>query len=362
MIVFFGQLIDRMNVWDRIKSPILFCSIIALFGMIALPRTGFADTGVKTGEAWLEGMVSAMQTQSYRGVFVYSRGGVSSSMKVIHRYKDGIDRERLVQLDGEMGEILRTGDEVVCILPGNRMVSLEQSIPSGPFAGAFARTLMPKKENYMITVKGEDRVAGHRAVKVAVMAKDGYRYNYLLWLEKKSGLLLKSLLLNAQGDTLERFHYTSLELSDDIADAELETNKKGEVFSHERVPMVAVGSEWPEHIGWKVDWLPEGFMRTNEVVRDPSNAPSSKNNTNTSGGNVQVFSDGLASFSVFIEKPGKGNMPEGASVVGATVAYAHRLKWKSHDYMVTVVGEVPVTTAMKVAETVVPKIKASDMN
>jgi len=71
---------------------------------------------------------------------------------------------------------------------------------------------------------------------------------------------------------------------------------------------------------------------------------------------IQVFSDGLASFSVFIESPGKGNMPEGKLVVGATVAYVHRLKWKRHDYMVTVVGEVPFTTAMKVAETVVPEI------
>ena len=323
---------------------LICCSLILLVGAFVVPQQGFAST---EADEWLEHMVSAMKTQSYRGVFVYSRGDIFSSMNVIHRYKDGVERERLVQLDGEMGEILRTDDKVVCILPGNREISLEQSIPAGPFAGAFSQTLMPDKNHYTVEIKGEGRVAGLSAVKIAVMAKDTYRYSYLLWLEKTSGLLLKSLLLDEHGQTLELFHYTSIELVDNITDAELQPNKKaGVVFSHEQVPAVKASKEWPEAMVWKIGWLPQGFMRLNAgddgVVLKPSH--------------IQVFSDGLASFSVFIESPGKGNMPEGKLAVGATVAYVHRLKWKRHDYMVTVVGEVPFTTAMKVAETVVPEI------
>ncbi len=298
-----------------------------------------------SGEAWLERMAVAMQTQSYRGVFVYSRGDTFSSMKVIHRYKDGEDREKLVQLDGEMGEILRTGDEVVCVLPGNRVVSLEQSIPSGPFAGAFARTLMPKKDHYFIAVEGEGRIAGHQAIKVAVTAKDVYRYNYVLWLEKYSGLLLKSVLTNADGDVLEQFHYTFLELADNISDEELAPNNMGDVYSHESLPSIQASSDWPAKMEWRIDWLPDGFMPVNKGLSGQGVVSSS---------NVQVFTDGLASFSVFIEKPGKGNMPEGVSVIGATVAYAHRLTWKNHNYMVTVVGEVPIAAAMRIAERVVP--------
>lgn len=310
-------------------------------------RSSISTLSQMSGEAWLERMAVAMQTQSYRGVFVYSRGDVSSSMKVIHRYKDGEDREKLVQLDGEMGEIMRNGDEVVCVLPGNRVVSLEQSIPSGPFAGAFARTLMPKKEHYHITVEGEDRIAGHKSVKIAVMAKDSYRYNYLLWLEQDSGLLLKSALINADGKVLEQFHYTSLELADNISDAELEPNNAGDVYTHESLPSIQSSSDWPAKMEWRIDWLPEGFMPVNKGLSGQGVVSSS---------NVQVFTDGLASFSVFIEKPGKGNMPEGVSVIGATVAYARRLQWKDHDYMVTIVGEVPIAAAMRIAEQVVPDV------
>ena len=49
-------------------------------------------------------------------------------------------------------------------------------------------------------------------------------------------------------------------------------------------------------------------------------------------------------------------MPEGASQVGATVAYAQTLTFDSHEYGVTVVGEIPPMTAMMVAESVKPKM------
>ena len=330
----------------RLSACSLICSsLILLLGSLVIPQQGFAST---EADEWLENMASVMKTQSYRGVFVYNRGNISSSMKVIHRYKDGVERERLVQLDGEMGEILRTDDKVICILPGNREISLEQSIPAGPFAGAFSRTLMPDKDHYTVAIKGEDRVAGLSAVKIAVTAKDTYRYSYLLWLEKTSGLLVKSLLLNEHGQTLELFHYTSIELADNITDEELQADKKaGVVFSHEQVPAIKAPREWAETMNWRVGWLPQGFIRLNADNEDGAVLQPS---------HIQAFSDGFASFSVFIEALGEGNMPEGASTVGATVAYAHRLKWQRHDYMVTVVGEVPVTTAMKVAETIAPEI------
>ncbi len=316
---------------------------------------GFAST---EADEWLENMTSAMKTQNYRGVFVYSRGEISSSMKVIHRYKGEVERERLIQLDGEMGEILRTDDQVVCILPGNREVSLEQSMPTGPFAGAFAQTVMPDKEHYTVAIEGDDRVAGVSTVKISVIAKDNYRYSYVLWLEKTTSLLVKSLLLNEHGQTLELFHYTSIELTDNITDSELQADKKaGVVVSHEQVSAVKVGLDWPEDMVWSIGWLPQGFMRlsTDENMGVGGDTLQSSH--------IQVFSDGLASFSVFIEALSQENMPEGSSTVGATVAYSHRLKWQNHDYMVTVVGEIPVITAMKVAETtvpetVVPKIRA----
>ena len=69
--------------------------------------------------------------------------------------------------------------------------------------------------------------------------------------------------------------------------------------------------------------------------------------------NVMVYSDGLASYSIFIEKLEKGIiLPEGGTQVGATIAYSHQKIVKDNRYNVTVVGEIPAVTSMKIAESV----------
>ena len=93
---------------------------------------------------WLSKMQTAMQHQNYEGVLVYDRGAAMSSLRILHRYKDGREQERIIQLDGEKGEVLRDGQDVSCVLPGNKLVQLDQPAAQGPFSGAFAKKLMPK--------------------------------------------------------------------------------------------------------------------------------------------------------------------------------------------------------------------------
>ena len=63
----------------------------------------------------------------------------------------------------------------------------------------------------------------------------------------------------------------------------------------------------------------------------------------------QVFSDGLASVSVFIEKLGSvEDRLEGTSSMGAMSAYGRVMD----DYQVTVVGEVPLATVRGIGESV----------
>jgi sigma-E factor negative regulatory protein RseB len=62
-----------------------------------------------------------------------------------------------------------------------------------------------------------------------------------------------------------------------------------------------------------------------------------------------VFSDGLASLSVFIEALTEGNTPpEGVSAQGAVSVATRRLG----DHWITVVGEVPATTVRQVAASI----------
>ncbi|MFC7295151.1 MucB/RseB C-terminal domain-containing protein [Marinobacter aromaticivorans] len=317
-------------------GPVLF--------FLALAAPAPAVAGEKTAAYWLQRLGPALNMTSYRGVFVYARGSSVHSMQIAHRYHNGIVEERLVLQDGGSGEIVRRGMNVVCVLPEQGRVKLDQVIPSGPFAEAFTRQLIPVSRWYRAELKGEDRIAGYDVVTVALAAKDQHRYSHRLWLEKSTGLLVKSHVRTADGEVLEHFQFTSLEITDDIADSEFEIRSEGREITRtlndagKRPGSPDEFSRTPRMHGWHLGWRPEGF--------EPAAAPRSGK------GQAVAFSDGLAAFSVFVEPAGRVSMPTGASRIGATTIYMSQLKSADKTFMVTVVGELPPASARRVAESV----------
>lgn len=305
-----------------------------------------ADTSVSADE-WLEHLEVALEQTSYRGVFIYARGAEVNAMGIVHRYQGGQVRERLSQLDGGNGEIIRNGDEVVCILPDRGRLELDAIIPAGPFAGAFSDRLKPMSHWYNPHILESGRIAGYDAVVIAVTAKDAHRYSYRLWLERETGLLLKSQVRDGQGQVLERFQFTQLEITNGITDAELEVAASGRKVLQglKAVPHTAAGdssltepkaSATPR--AWQLEWTPDGFVAFTEKEAEHHR--------------LIAFSDGMASFSVFVEPKREMDMPVGASLIGATTAYLHKISAGDQVYLVTVVGEIPPATAMRVAQSV----------
>ncbi len=316
----------------RCRVPsVLMCLVLAF----AAPTAVLADD---EASVWLERLGPALNMTSYRGVFVYARGERVNSMQIAHRYNNGVVEERLVLQDGGSGEIVRKGMNVVCVLPERGRVKLDQVIPSGPFAEAFASQLIPVSEWYRAELKGEDRVAGYDVVSLALSARDSYRYSHRLWLEKSTGLLLKSHVRNAEGEVLEHFQFTSLHIGEDIPDSEFEIRTQGREISRtldEPGPQASVVQRMD---GWQLGWRPDGFV--------PAAAPRSGK------GQAVTFSDGLAAFSVFVEPTGSVSMPTGASLIGATTVYMRPVAEGDNAFLVTVVGELPPQTARQVAESV----------
>lgn len=312
--------------------------LLALVLAMAMPTYGVAKE--KTAAYWLERLGPALNMTSYRGVFVYARGSNVHSMQIAHRFHKGIVEERLVLQDGGSGEIVRRDMNVVCVLPEQGKVQLEQIIPSGPFAEAFTSQLIPVSRWYNAELQGEGRVAGYDVVTVALTAKDQHRYSHRLWLEKSTGLLVKSHVRTSDGDVLEHFQFTNLEITDDIPDSEFEIRSEGREISR-TLGGEDSGKEFSSASrmhGWHLDWRPDGFV--------PAAAPSSRR------GQAVAFSDGLAAFSVFVEPTGSVRMPTGASRIGATTIYMRQLQNDDKAFLVTVVGELPPTSARQVAESV----------
>jgi len=286
---------------------------------------------------WLDRMVQAAQTLNYDGTFVYQSGGNTESMRIIHRSDANGQRERLLSLSGVAREVLRDNRRVTCILPddGSVMVGKTRGVNTGPL---FSGVAIP--DNYDLRMHGLDRVAGRMAERLELAPRDIYRYGYRLWLDRASGLLLRNDVVDANQLTRESVAYTSLSLPAEIPDSLLEPGISGVGFKRLSWDESDVPPTAAEAAGdWLAQWVPDGFQLHEHVrqLRTGSDVPVEH----------MVFSDGLASVSIFIERLNASSMPlNGPSSVGAISAFGRMLG----EYQITVVGEVPAATVERVGQ------------
>ena len=227
--------------------------LVFVSSLVLVAGSAYAES--TTAKQWLSKMRSAALHESYRGTFMFSRGDMSSSMRVVHRFHNGQEQERLTQLDGEMGEILRRGSEVMCLVNGQRLIQLDKQAFSNPVSSAFA-DFMPGHAYYALSTTGYERIVDRSSVKLAIEAEDDVRYSYFLWLDQASGLLLKSQVIGLTGEALESFQFTELQLPTQTEDREFTFDVDEKTVSHQRIPMSNADTRWPEKLMWEASYVP----------------------------------------------------------------------------------------------------------
>lgn len=320
---------------------------------------------------WLERMHVALAELSYHGEFSYFHGGELASLSIAHAVRDGVRHERLVHLNGMPREVVRHGDKVTCVLhPGDRLIDLDRSVPAGPFAQSYGRVLDGLPQGYQVGLVGEDRIAGRSAVQLRIDPEAADRYGYRLWLDRETALLLRSELLDTANQPLEIFQFVRIEIGGPIDAAMLEASAGDHLIKHEllkrdRVSAASAGRESvgvlaaapnaspADGVEWEAGWLPSGFaMASADIRRVPARSDSVAN---------LVYSDGMATFSVFLERAHADQSPVHVARHGATVAVMRPVAAPTAEpWLVTVVGEVPVETAERVAQNVRPRAVAGD--
>jgi sigma-E factor negative regulatory protein RseB len=279
----------------------------------------------------LKRLAQAEQQQSFQGTFVYERNGSFSTHRIWHRVADGKVREHLLQLDGSAQEVLRVDGVTQCV--SGTLVAGVSNIPDSPAHGFDAAKL---SSWYDIKVAGDSRVAGRPAVVVTLTPRDQHRFGIELHLDKETGLPLKSLLLSDKGQLLERFQFTEFNTA---APTDQALEPSGDC------KQVEVAKAKPEAqkpaVAWHSDWLPPGFELSGAAARKD---PDSKALVTS-----LMYDDGLARFSVFIEPVSGAAVTDIRTQLGPTVAVSRRLTTPKGDAMVTVVGEIPIGTAERIA-------------
>ncbi len=316
-------------------------SLLLGVALTGWPQFSAAGTWTdRPASEWLEKMARAAQNLNYDGTFVYRNGDRMESMRIIHLATPSGERERMFSLTGAAREVLRDNEKVTCILPDHQSVVVAKSRPRS----VTLRVFHPREgfaRYYSLSSQPGARVAGRKTAFIKVTPKDEYRYGYRLWLDRVTGLLLKSELVGDAGRALEQIVYTDIKIPATIPAELLEPAISGEGYTW----YTANGSETTATVGmssdWAVAWLPDGFEMSERML-DP---------TSLSRMPIEhlVYSDGLASISVFIERmSSSAELIEGHSNMGAINAYGRVYD----DYQITVVGEVPSITVERVADSV----------
>ncbi len=308
----------------------------------------------RSAAALLQRMDDALAQQSYDGVFTYMRGETVSSLRLMHTVIDGVQHERLVHLDGTPREILRVGERLVVILQrGDELAEIADDIPAGPLARTFVRSYRRVSPQYRVVLGNVGRVAGRAAQMVGIVPVDNERYGHQLWLDEATGMLLKSQLVAADGTPLEVFQCAQISLGRPIPQREFVVAEEvgRNVYALTVAPAPAAAAQRRSaSIGWRIGWLPRGFAMSAQTVRAAAGGQ---------GLQTLFYGDGLAALSVFIEPvPAGTGLPANLQVMreGATVAVSVIARdGDGRTHLVTVVGEVPVATATRVARSVLPR-------
>lgn len=317
---------------NRLATALLGCTI---------PLQVWASD-IAAVQPWLEKMHQAAHMLNYEGTFVYGQQDQLSSIRIIHSVTESGERERLVAMDGSGRQVLRDGDRVTCIYPDSQSIMVEKSRPRAKYPPIFPVQVGELNNYYRLSLAGKDKVAGEPTRKILIKPRDNLRYGHVLWVHEKTGLLLKTNLLNEDNKPVEQFMFTQIIFLDEISEDALKPGINKEDFTWYETSGNQLDSEDRQDSAWRITALPPGFKQDmSRMHRIPNSVMPVEH---------RVYSDGLASVSVFIEKNDDKDDDHlfGGSHMGAVNVHGRTL----NGYHVTVVGEVPQATVKMIGESV----------
>ena len=278
-------------------------------------------------------MSEAVRQLNYHGTFTFEvADSAIETYELTHWVdKDG-EKERLLRLNGREKTVVRSNAETDCLAIGEKILRghLGKVHPSDQLFS-----------NYSLYLRGEQRIANRLTYLLQLVPHDVFRNGQTIAVDKETFLPLQKQWFNPDNQLIERLQFVNLEI---VSDARLLASKQrssAPVLKFDQSPCATDSDPQPGRSNWVVNWLPKGFFLTRVGSTDE-------------GETMLTYTDGLASFSVFVLQRPVSIMIQGKSDRGATVAFVGNRMWQQQTYRVTVIGEVPLITAQKVVASVAP--------
>lgn len=316
-----------------------------LGGWMARWALGFAGlmlvSGVARADAtaleWLNCAAAAAKQQNYSGVYVYHHGEHVEVLRIMHRTDANGEQEKVEVLDGAPRQFLRVNNDVYCHLSDGKNVRLERNTLRRFFPALLPAQPASLLDHYDARLGGTERVAGRLCQVVTLQPRDGYRHAHNLWLDKRTGLPLKSRMVNENGTVVSMYVFSEIQIGT-APDVQLFRNDlKGKLIQKASLDQAMVENTWSVT-------PPPGYARVQEAMRSLPGKTVPVTHL--------VFTDGLSVLSMFIEPSDpQAQRLQGLSAEGVVGVYAREVA----GHTVTTLGEVPSMALIEAGNSVKPK-------
>lgn len=351
MTVFRGPLVAvSSTVQLTWKRSLLVLTALCLLFAYMLSVTAQAETtsseaalseAAEIEQLNLEQLLTQIQLAStrsnYQGVFVSSWANqrlIASTITNIYN-EDHLSR-RVVALDDSPLEVLRTNDQQIQLFP-SREVVLSTPIREHEFPGLlFVEPTDISRYYAAQELSAPARVAGVECKKIVLQPLDEYRHGFKLCVEPIKRLLLQIATINDKQEIVSQAAFTQLAFDEALDFSGIETAYDYVNWRHVKAASDEVDLEAE---GW-IFSLPPGFHKVTSFKLLMGSKEEVRQLT---------LSDGLASFSVFIQALSDEQREQSAhadTIEGAVNIYSKRLG----DYWLTALGAIPIATLEAVVE------------
>ncbi len=290
-----------------------------------------------TVDEWLTQTQEATRGRAYTGTLVVSAGEELSVSKVWHVCDRTTQMERVDSLSGPARTTIRRNGDVITFVPDKKVAYTDQRESLGLLPMRWRAKGQSMDRLYRLRESGQQRVAGHDARVVELVPHDASRWGYRIWTELQTGIVIKMQTLDQRGGVLEQVAFSELQLGAPVSMQALEqrmNNTEGYVVK----PRTLKKNTWPTFVRDKPEPL-LGFTALSCYQRTDAEASTNPDRAHC------VFSDGLASVSVFVE-PLKADAAPKQTVRGAT----HVVTQALGPYWVSAMGEAPPETLVRLSK------------
>ncbi|HEX4842199.1 MAG TPA: MucB/RseB C-terminal domain-containing protein [Limnobacter sp.] len=267
---------------------------------------------------------------SYSGLLVTESGAHSQTSRLLHQSTASGEFEVLERLDGQPTRWIRHNDQIQCVIPDRKLILSERRQTSVVFPRVFVNQdggMMPEKFYAIEELPGK-RVAGRATRVLRLKPKDDLRHEYRLYLDRENKLLMRSELYSPTGEVLEQVGFKEITFNaPPVPNPELVQAGPGWRMSSTEVRTLTSAE-----LSYDLPDIAFGFKKTSTLCR-VKGADNQIHQT--------VYSDGLSTLSVFVQKTKEGqSMPQVPMSHGAVMSRSQ----VQGQHLVTVLGEVPDKT------------------